>query len=380
MSTAPETPDNTPAAHGSGASACGLAALRERIDSIDTALLDLLNQRAMCSLEVGAFKRERGLPVYAALREKQLLEKLRDANAGPLSSSHLSAIYREIFSASRELQQPVRVAFLGPEGTFSHMAALEHFGSSVHAQPKGHLADVFTAVEGGSCDLGVIPLDNSSNGAVGQSIDLFSAHTVFIQAEWFSRISLSLMSRSPTLDSIKTVYSHPQALGQCSQWLRQNLPKAEAVSVESTAAAAHLALNEPDTAAVGNRLLAVQTGLSLLQEGIEDASDNWTRFCAITAKETRISDADKISILFSVHDRAGSLAAVLQVLAAAGVNLSKLESRPMRHHRWKYIFFADVDTSPNPQTCFAALEAVKALCSSFRILGAYRAGDGSGML
>ena len=363
-------PESTPGNDGKN-----LRALRERIDALDRTLLDLLNQRASCSVEVGNLKKQHGLPVYVPLREKALLERLRDANSGPLTSGHLSAIYREIFSASRDLQQPMRIAFLGPDGTFSHMAALEHFGSSINAQPKGHLADVFAAVEGGSCDLGVVPLDNSSNGAVGQSIDLFSDHTVYIQAEWFSRINLSLMGRSISLDSIKTVYSHAQPLGQCSQWLRQNLPKAEAVSVQSTAAAAHLALNEPGTAAVGNRLLVVQTGLSLLQEGIEDTPDNWTRFCAITAKEPVHEEADKTSILFSVHDRAGSLAAVLQVLAAAGVNLSKLESRPMRHHRWKYIFFADVDSGPNPKACLAALEAVRALCSSFRILGSYRAGD-----
>ena len=362
-----------------------LDSLRRRMDDIDAKLLNLLNQRAECSLEVGAYKRAHGLPVCAPIREKSLLEQVRDANAGPLSSSHLAAIYREILSASRDLQQPVRVAFLGPEGTFSHMAAQEQMGSCINAQPRGHLADVFAAVENGLCDLGVIPLDNSSNGAVGQSIDLFSAHQVYIQSEWYSRISLSLLGRGASLASIRTVYSHAQALGQCSGWLRQNLPQAEAVSVESTAAAAHLALSEKQAAAVGHRLLAAQTGLSLLQEGIEDTQDNWTRFCAITARDTsamaaRSSAADKVSILFSVHDRAGSLAAVLQVLAAAGVNMIKLESRPMRHQRWKYIFFADVDSGPNPNACLAALEAVRALCTSFRILGAYKAGESGGMV
>ncbi len=386
--------------------------IRREIDEIDDAVLALLNRRSACSLRVGALKAKSGAAVFRPGREQMLMEKLLAANPGPLPDEHLRGIYREILSSSRALQRPLRVAYLGPEGTFSHMAGLEFFGNALHFSPMAHLADIFRAVENHGADLGIVPLENSLNGAVGQSIDLFAGHELFIQAEWFSRISHSLMSREKTPAAIKVVYSHSQALGQCSEWLRKNLPNARQVSLESTAAAAHRALDEEGSAAVGHGALAPRLGLSLLADGIEDIGDNWTRFCAIgphgrdassgvdaarghgpkkstpSARPSPFSpdghldqwrgskdgDADKTSVLFSLPDRPGSLAGVLHRLGEAGVNMSKLESRPLRSERWKYIFFADLDCDLTDPAYNGLVETLRAACHSFRILGAYPAG------
>ncbi len=351
-----------------------LEPFRREIDEVDAAILALLNRRAACSIRVGAIKAGSGAPVFRPGREQALMEKLLAANSGPLPDEHLRSVYREILSSSRALQRTLRVAYLGPEGTFSHMAGLEFFGESLDFAPTPHLAGIFEAVESRACELGIVPLENSLNGAVGQSIDLFAAHDVSIQAEWFSRIRLSLMTREASLAAVNVVYSHAQALGQCSEWLRRNLPAARQVSLESTAAAAHRVLAEEGAAAIGNGKLAPRLGLGLLAAGIEDVSDNWTRFCAIGPTPEEHADADKTSVLFTLADKPGSLAAALRRVADAGINMSKLESRPLRSERWKYIFFADLDcdlTGPDHAPLVAELRET---CHSFRILGAYPAG------
>ena len=347
---------------------------RVAIDALDSDILTLLNRRAGYSIAVGRFKAGSGAPIFRPGREQALMEKLLSANPGPLPAEHLRAVYREILSSSRALQLPLRIAYLGPEGTFSHMATLEYFGESLIYQPKGHLADIFEAVGNGACELGVIPLENSLNGAVGQSLDLFATHDVHVQAEWFSRIRHSLMSRERSLAAIKTVYSHPQALGQCAAWLRQHLPNARQLSLESTAAAAHRALEEPGSAAIGHAGIAPRLGLAVLEQGIEDQSDNWTRFFAIGPTPVDTQDADTSSLLFSLADKPGSLAAVLRCFAEAGINMSKLESRPMRGERWKYIFFVDLDCNISSPAHLATLERVREHCHSLRILGAYCSG------
>lgn len=363
----------------------GLEGLRHEIDAIDAALLELLNRRASASLKAGAVKREQGGPVFRPEREELLLETLLEKNSGPLPGAHLRAIYREILSSSRALQNPLKVAFLGPEGTFSHMAATEFLGNSMDFWPMPRFDDIFKAVENRDCELGVIPLENSLHGTIVQSIDLFAAHTVHIQSEWFSRISHSLMSREKTLAGIKTVYSHPQALGQCAGWLRANLPQAELVSVDSTAAAAHKVLAERNAAAVGHGSLAPRLGLAVLARSIEDTSDNWTRFVCIgpepapapadgQAAQTGEDGAVKTSVLFTLADKPGALAALLQCFAAADVNMNKLESRPMHLERWKYIFFCDVSCDLTDKKHAPLLEIVREHCHSFRILGAYPAG------
>ncbi len=356
--------------------------IRREIDAVDSGILDLLSRRAAISLEVGRYKREHGGPVYRPEREELLLEALMDRNPGPLSNTHLRAIYREILAASRSLQQPLRVAFLGPEGTFSHMAAMEYLGSSMDFRAMPRFDDIFKAVENRDSELGIIPLENSLHGTVVQSIDLFAAHDVHIQSEWFSRISHSLMSRERNLADIDTVYSHPQALGQCASWLRANLPQAALVSVDSTAAAAHKVLAEPRAAAVGHGDLAPRLGLAVLARGIEDASDNWTRFVCIGPEKSPVPAAGKAgeemavksSVLFTLADKPGTLAAVLQRFATAGVNMNKLESRPMLRERWKYIFFCDVSCDLTDPAHGSLLDSLREHCHSFRILGTYPVG------
>jgi chorismate mutase/prephenate dehydratase len=356
-------------------SARRLLRIRGEIDAIDENLLDLLNKRAQCSLEIGAIKSVQGDPVYRPGREQLLLENLLERNGGPLPDTHLRHIYREILSSSRLLQQPLRVAFLGPEGTFSHMAGLEFFGKSLDYHPMQHIEHIFEAVENRDCELGIVPLENSLHGTVARSVDLFAEHEVYIQAEWFSRISHSLLSREENMAAVATVYSHPQPLGQCAIWLREHLPRARQVSLESTAAAAHRVLSEPGAAAVAHGGLASRLGLGVLARRIEDASDNWTRFAAIAPTPSEHDGADKTSVLFTLADKPGSLSAVLDVFAGAGINMNKLESRPAKRERWKYVFFCDLAVDLTAPEHEALLENVRGHCHSFRILGAYPSGN-----
>jgi chorismate mutase/prephenate dehydratase len=322
--------------------------LRSEIDGIDAQILALLNRRAVCSLEIGRVKSAQGLAVLQPARERVLLDKLVSGNTGPLPEEHLRSIYREILSSSRALQRPVRVAFLGPEGTFSNIACLEYFGSGFTYVPKPHLADIFEAVEKGGCDLGIVPLENSVNGSVGQSLDLFAKSRVFVQAEWYGRISLSLMSREDSLEKVQVVYSHAQALGQCASWLREHLPAAGQTALESTALSARRVFDEAGAsgaAAVGHSSLAERFGLTVLASGIED-----------------------------IADKPGSLERVLHILASRSINMSKLESRPLRGELWKYIFFADLDCDIMTPDNLQALAQLEEYCHSLRVLGVYPAG------
>lgn len=355
-----------------------LDALSRDMAEIDKQIVTLLNKRAMCALKTAP---QAGVqtPAFPPDREESFLEPLLDQNAGPLTSAHLKTVYREIFSATRALARPVTVAHLGPEGTFSHMAALDFFGSSTELRAMPRFDEIFKAVENRDCDLGVVPLENSLYGTIAQSIDLFAAHETHIQAEWFSRISHSLMSRETDLSAIKNVYSHPQALGQCAAWLCGRLPQAELISVDSTAAAAHRVLGESGAAAVGHGGLAPRLGLATLAENIEDDGDNWTRFVAIgPTPAADKKNADKTSILFTLEDKPGMLAAVLQRFAEAGVNMNKLESRPMRPERWKYMFFCDVACDLGADEHAPILKTLQELCRGLRVLGAYKSGRYTG--
>lgn len=353
-----------------------LEELRSAIDGVDAEVLDALNRRAFLSLEVGKLKAGQGAPVFRPEREAALLDKLTHENNGPMPNEHLLAIYREIISSSRFMQKPQRVAYLGPEGTFSQMAGQEFLGQANEFVPLNSLGAVFDAVQRRECDLGVVPIENSLNGTVGQSLDSFASHEVFVQAEWFSRIALSLLSRESGLKDINTVYSHPQPLGQCAAWLRVNLPQAAQVSLGSTAAAADRVVGEAGSGSIGDARLALRLGLNVLARNIEDLPDNWTRFFIIG--HSPLQDAsrrvDKSSIMFGVRDEPGSLSKVLDTLAEYGVNMSKLESRPMRGARWKYIFFADLDCDISSPKHAPALEAMSRHCLFARGLGTYPAG------
>ncbi len=394
--------------------------VRGEIDAVDQQLLRMLNKRAELSLEVGRIKAreiqsnaqgdadgksnaklggEGGAKAVAGAifkpeREQQVLTNLAAHNTGPLPQKHVDIIWREIFSSSRALQRPQKVAYLGPEGTFSYFAGLEYLGKSVDMCPFSHFHDLFRAVYDGRCELGVVPLENSLEGTVGQCFDLFYNFSVSIQAELLLHIKHSLLSLSKSLSDITHVFSHPQALAQCDVWLRAHLPKAQLVPAESTAAAARRALENPTYAAIGNATLAELHSFTVLASSIESSVDNWTRFVIIApqdasalhgAKATPQAVQDgaalkplfkKTSLLFTLIDKPGSLSSVLSAFAEYGVNMRKLESRPLRLSSgecWRYVFFADLECDLLEASYAPLVESIQSLCNSFRILGAYPA-------
>ena len=366
-----------------------LSAIRTEIDAVDQDLLSLFNRRAALSREVGHIKADVPGIIFKPVREKEVLDSLAARNPGPLPEDHLRAIWREIFSSSRALQRPQNVAYLGPEGTFSYFAGVEYLGHAATFHPCNDLTQVFEEVSSGNCELGVVPLENSLQGTVGVSFDLFLKHDVFIQAELFSRISHCLLSNAPSLAAVRTVYSHPQPLAQCGGWLRAHLPNAGLVPVESTAAAAQRAA-QPDqghTAAIGHGKLADLMGLGILASRIEDEPGNWTRFVIIGPKvsggqggnktqnpQPGHTGADKTSLLFTLPDKAGALSHVLDLLARNDINMRKLESRPLRGQCWKYVFFADVESDLEDPRYANLLTKLHEACTSFRILGSYPMG------
>lgn len=363
-----------------------LDALRARIDDVDARLLTLLNERAELSLAVGRFKAADAGPVFRPERERAVLDRLTALSRGPLPAGHIRAIWREIFSSSRNLQRPRRVAFLGPEGTHSHAAASAYFGTLMDYQPCRDFREIFTSVSSGACDLGVAPLENALHGTVGQCFDLFMEHEVFIQAEFISPIRHCLLSCAPDLAAVRTVRSHPQALAQCEHWLRSHLPEATLLPAESTAAAARLCLDDPASASIGNESLSGLLSLRVLAAGIEDEANNQTRFVVIgttppgagaeVCGTTRPQNGSlRSSILFTVPDHPGSLAEILNLLARASINLHKLESRPSRLEHWKYAFFADLDSNLADPEHAPILRELTAACHSLRLLGCYPPGQ-----
>lgn len=361
-----------------------LTEIRTQIDDLDERILDLLNKRASLSREVGQLKSDSLDIVFKPFREKEVLSRLNALSPGILPEDHLRAIYREILSSSRRLQQPQTVAYLGPEGTFTHLAGLEYLGRSMDFSPCPTLHDVFLTVASRKADLGVIPLENSLQGSVGQSLDLFLQYNVYIHAELFSRISHALLATHADLSSVRTVYSHPQALAQCSGWLRTNVPQASVIPTESTAAAAAQAEREGDgSASIGHPRLVERYGLKAVALDIQDLPDNWTRFLVIGPTPTVGSSRDKTSLLFTTPDRPGALAAILNLLADQGLNLTKLESRPLKGEKWKYVFFMDVECDLSQEQYENTMNNLTSLCHTMRVLGSYPTGPhlyGAGMV
>ena len=353
-----------------------LTALRGEINAVDADLLALLNRRAALSLEVGRVKAATSGPIFRPQREREVLDRLAETNRGPLPEAHLRAIWREIFASSRSLQRPAAVAYLGPEGTHSHAAALNLLGQSMDYRPCRDFREVFSSVHDGQCALGVIPLENALQGSVGQCFDLFMEYDVFIQAERMERIQHCLLSAERSLEGIGTVYSHPQALAQCQRWLRQHLPNAALVPCESTSAAARRCLDVPGAASIGHRALSALLSLPVLAHNLEDEPGNQTRFVVIGPQSAESETADKSSILFTLPDRPGALAVILELFFRAGINIRKLESRPLRAERWKYAFFADVEVNLLQAEYSGIIADLRQSCHSFRLLGCYAGGEG----
>ena len=345
--------------------------LREAINGLDEQILEALNKRAGLSLEIGRLKSGSREEVFKPFREKDVLQRLQTVNQGPLPNEHLQAIYREILSSSRALQRPQRVVYLGPEGTFSYFAGLHALGRAADFQARDRLEDVFRSVRNREAELGIIPLENSLQGSVGQSLDLFQRYEVFIQAEVFCRISHALLTSARSFREIGVVYSHPQALQQCTIWLATHLPRAQVIPSQSTAAAAGGIKDKPGEAAIAHFDLAALLGLNVLASGIEDLPENWTRFLIIGPETPPPGNRDKTSLLFTLPDKPGSLSGVLELLAREKVNMKKLESRPYRGSKWEYVFFADVECDLNRLEYRGLMQELQMHCHSLRILGSY---------
>ena len=348
--------------------------MRRRIDQIDQRMVGLLNQRARVVLQVGKVKKSHQEDPYVPLREKGILEQLAKKNKGPFPTHALQSIYQEIFSASRSLQSPMKVAFLGPQGTFTHMAALKQFGGSIELVPAASIARVFDEVEHRRADYGLVPIENSTEGIVNATLDSFAESPLKICGEVVLPIAHHLMSASGKMSPIKKLYSHPQATGQCRLWLEENLPSISIIDAASTASAAQQAALDEHAGAIASSWAAQVYQLKIVKRNVEDHANNWTRFLVISTKEVGRSKRDKTSLLFSVKDEPGILYRTLESFSKSKINLTKITSRPVKKKAWEYIFFIDVDGHIlNPRLAKAvALLARK--CHYLRILGSYPKG------
>lgn len=344
--------------------------LRSRIDEIDRQIVALLNARARVVLEIGALKHERDSEVFDPQREKLVVENVVEANEGPLSAEAIRSVYSAIFSASRALQRPLRVAYLGPEATFTHQAAKRRFGDAAQFVPARTIPEVFLMTEKGATDYGVVPVENSNEGVVSHTLDMFVDSELKICAEVTLPITQNLLAKCD-LSSIQKVYSHPQAIAQSRGWLTQNLPHVEIVEVTSTARAAEMAAAEPLAAAVANELAAEVYGLRIVEPRIEDNTLNVTRFLVIGQQMSPRSGHDKTAILFSIKDRLGALHDTLEIFLRHGLNLTKIESRPSKRKAWDYVFFVDLLGHPDDEAVGAALEELGDECVFVKVLGAW---------
>lgn len=355
-----------------------LAELRKSIDRLDDRIVSLLNQRARLALDVSRQKRRKNLPIFAPDRESKLLQRVAQLGKnGPLASQSLRAIYREIISASVALQSPLKIAFFGAEASFTHQAARQQFGSLAAYDSVKSIADVFREVERGRVDYGVVPVENSTEGVVSHTLDMFAESGAKICAEISMPISENLLSVEPSLSGIRKVFSHPQPLGQCRLWLNSHLPEAELVEVSSTSQAAKLAARTPRTAAIASRLAANLYGLKILATGIEDAPDNRTRFLVLGRQCPGPSGHDKTSLQIAIKDSVGALFKILQPFARHRLNLTGIESRPSRLRPWNYLFYIDCEGHVEEKRLQQALQALKPLASAIKVLGSYPRGEES---
>ncbi len=349
-----------------------LDSLRKQIDAVDLDIIERLNARVRLAGEVGRAKQKQGAHTYVPSREEAVFERLTAANPGPLAPAALKAIYREIISASIALQKELTIAYLGPEATFTHQAALKNFGSSLRFQPCATIPDVFTAVQRGEADHGVVPIENSTEGAVFHSLDMLVETELKIVAQVFLPIEHCLISNEP-LEKIKIIYSRDQGLGQCRDWLRRNLPHAQTEPMDSTSAAVVRARSTSGAAAIASRLAAEMHGVPILVAGIQDKADNVTRFLVLgqTVSPPMGQGRDKTSLVFSLHDQPGALLRALEPFSSRGVNLSKIESRPSRQKAWHYYFFIDCLGHWEDAVIQEAVAALRSECPFVKWLGSY---------
>jgi chorismate mutase/prephenate dehydratase len=352
--------------------AAELSTIRTEIDRTDDEILRLLNHRSRFVARVAELKEKLEVPFYVPSRERQIIDRLTAANLGPFPSDAIRSVFQEIFSACLSMEKIVRVAYLGPEGTFSHMAVKHQFGLSARAIPIKTISGVFEEVDRGAADLGVVPVENSTEGVIVPTLDSFVDSELRISAEIMLKISLCLLAREDgDLERIERIYSSPVAIAQCRRWLATNLPRASIVESGSTAEAARSAHGDNNGVAVASEMAAKLYDLRVLRRNIEDLTQNATRFLVLGRQRSEPTGRDKTSVLITTRDEPGVLYRVLGGFAEKGLNMTKIESRPSRRRAWEYIFFVDIDGHELDASVAEGLQTVKRQCESLKVLGSY---------
>jgi chorismate mutase/prephenate dehydratase len=348
--------------------------LRRQIDSIDKKIIQLLNDRTGISLEIAQLKLKTGQSVYSPDREREVLSKIARQNKGPLEGPALEAIYREIMSSSLSMAAGIRIAYLGPQATFTHLAALKRFGSQVEYLACHSIADVFAQVERAQADYGVVPIENSIEGAVTHTFDMLVDSDLKICSQIILNVSHNLLANCPK-KNIKKIYSNPQVFGQCRTWLQENLPLAENIEVSSTTRAAQIAAKEKNSACIASLLAAKVYKLKVIASGIEYSPHNITRFLVLGKMDVPQTGHDKTSIMFSIKDRVGALHDMLVVFKKHHLNLTKIESRPSKKRAWDYYFFIDLEGHTENPRLKCALKELENKCKFLKVLGSYPIGE-----
>ena len=349
-----------------------LSKLRDKIDQLDSEILSLISERARCAIEVAKVKQEAGdNNFYRPEREALVLEKIKDKNEGVLSDEEMARLFREIMSACLALEQPLKIAYLGPEGTYTQSAALKHFGHSVSTSPCTAIDEVFREVESGAANYGVVPVENSTEGMVNQTMDMFVGSSLIICGEVQLRIHHHLLSRLNDVRNIKKIYSHQQSFAQCREWLNANMVGIEQIAVKSNAEAARLASAQNEAAAIAGETAAELYHLQSLAQNIEDDPENTTRFLVIGKQSTEPTGKDKTSILLSAQNRPGALYSLLEPFRRFGVSMTRIESRPSKQGVWDYVFYVDIEGHVKDRSVQQALAEVKKEASMLKLLGSY---------
>lgn len=349
----------------------GIEKIRRSIDRIDDDLLSLLNQRAQQAKKIGQAKKRANVEVFSSQRERQIIERLFEKNKGPLGEDEIEDVFEAIFTTCRSIQKKYTIAFFGPEATFTHMAALKHFGRNCDYVPLPSIKDVFSEVEHKRADYGVVPIENSTEGVVNHSLDMFIDSDLSIVAEREEPIAQNLLSLSGRLKDVKTIYSHPQPLAQCRKWLDTHLPHAFVHEAASTSDAALKATLDASSAAIASAMAGKMYSLKTVAQRIEDTSNNATRFLIIGRTAAAPSGKDKTSIMFCLKDKVGALYEMLEPFMREGLNLTKIESRPTKKKAWEYIFFVDFIGHQSQKNVQRSLSALGEKCATLKVLGSY---------
>jgi chorismate mutase/prephenate dehydratase len=348
---------------------------RQEIDRLDAEILERLNARAKEAMKIGEIKKELGKPLYVPSREKKIYERLSKLNSGPLTQDAIRRVYREIISASLSLEEVQRIGYLGPEGTFTNLAAIKQFGLSAELIPMRSIPDVFDAVERGRLDYGIIPVENSLEGVVNHTLDMFVDSSLKICGEIFLEISQNLMNQSGKMADVQRIYSHPHAIPQCRKWLAENAADIPVYDVESTAKAAEIAAKDAGVAAIASEMAEICYNLKIIEKSIEDNPNNYTRFLIIGDYEPQPSDNDKTSLVFTVKHKSGSLYKALEVFAGENINMTKIESRPSKKKAWEYVFYVDTDGNKELEPLKSTLADFNEKVDYLKVLGSYPKGE-----